>query len=179
MTHFGHANVIGFNNRPFKNTFDMDEGLIQNWNDTVPHDGVVFHLGDVSLCTPNKTESILSRLNGKIYLIVGNHEKSVLRKQSTRDRFEWIRDKYELKVRKQLIVLCHYAHRVWNKSHHKSYHLYGHSHGSLEQTPWGLSMDVGVDNAYELLGEYRPFTYGEIERILYKRSIKIVDKHGE
>lgn len=171
-THWGHTNVIKFNNRPFKNTFDMDEGLIQNWNDTVPHDGVVFHLGDVSLCAPARTESILNRLNGKIYLIVGNHEKSVLRKSTTRDRFEWIRDKYELKVGKQLIVLCHYAHRVWNKSHHGSWHLYGHSHGSMEDKAWGKSMDVGVD-----CWDYKPISYTEVERVLSKRNISEVDKH--
>lgn len=150
----------------------MDETMIRNWNEVVPYDGIVFHLGDVSLMSPQKTESMLSRLNGKIYLIKGNHEKSVLRKKTTRDRFEWIRDKYELQVGKRLIVLCHYAHRVWNKSHHGSFHLYGHSHGSMEEKPWGRSMDVGVDS-----WGYKPISYTEVERVLSKREAFQTDKH--
>ena len=34
----------------------------------------------------------------------------------------------------QLVVLCHYAMRVWDRSHYGSWHLYGHSHGNLP--PW-------------------------------------------
>jgi calcineurin-like phosphoesterase family protein len=171
-THWGHTNVIKFQGRPFKHTHDMDETMIRNWNEVVPWDGVVFHLGDVSLMAPGKSLSVLERLNGKIYLIKGNHEKSVLRKQSTRDKFEWIRDKYELQVGKQLIVMCHYAHRVWNKSHHGSFHLYGHSHGSMEEKPWGKSMDVGVDS-----WDYKPLSYYDVERVLSKRKPYQTDKH--
>ena len=41
------------------------------------------------------------------------------------------------------IFLCHYAMRVWNKSHWNVPHLYGHSHGNLPSQ--GLSFDIGVD----------------------------------
>ena len=45
-THFGHSNIIKFCNRPFKNAEEMDRVLIENWNNKVPEDGLVFHLGD-------------------------------------------------------------------------------------------------------------------------------------
>jgi hypothetical protein len=35
----------------------------------------------------------------------------------------------------QPIVLCHYAMRVWNRSHHGAWHLYGHSRGNLPAAP--------------------------------------------
>lgn len=177
-THFGHENVIKFNNRPFKDADHMNEEMIRLWNSVVPIDGHVFHHGDVSLMTPDKTMRVLERLNGNIYLMKGNHEKSVLRKQMTRDRFVWVKERYELYVdddgKKQLIVMSHYGQRVWNKSHHGSWHTYGHSHGHMEHTPWGRSMDVGVD-----CHDYRPISYRELKSVLSKREFKEVDKHKE
>lgn len=159
----------------------MNEELIKNWNALISDDDEVYHLGDVSLGSPEKTKEILYRLNGKIYLINGNHEKSVLSKSYNRDRFEWIKDYHELKINneggKSMIVMCHYAMRVWNKSHHGAYHLYGHSHDSLEYQSWGKSMDVGVDSAARILGEYRPFKFNEIKSILDKREKMVVDHH--
>jgi calcineurin-like phosphoesterase family protein len=177
-THFGHGNVIKFNDRPFKDANHMNEEMIKLWNSVVPVDGHVFHLGDVSLMSERRSLELLNRLNGKIYLLKGNHEKSVLRKQSTRDRFEWVKERFELYVPdegvKQLIVMSHYGHRVWNKSHHGSWHLYGHSHGHMEHTPWGRSMDVGVD-----CHDYKPISYFDVKRVLSKREFKEVDKHVE
>ncbi len=69
--------------------------------------------------------------------------------------------------------------RVWLGSHKGYYHCYGHSHGSLESKPWGKSMDVGIDSAYRLFGEYRPFSLEEVVEILDKRKIEIVDHHNE
>jgi len=157
----------------------MNDMMIKTWNQTVSEDDEVYHLGDVSLTNQEKTMEILNRLNGKIYLIKGNHEKSVMMKDYTRNKFEWIRDLTEVQVNGQAIVLCHYAMRVWNKSHHGSWHLYGHSHDSLEKEVWGRSMDVGVDSANRILGEYRPFSFDEISRILSKREFKGVDHHEE
>ena len=157
----------------------MDEELIRIWNETVSMEDEVYHLGDVSLTTPEKTLNVLNRLNGKIYLIRGNHEKSVLTKEYTRDRFEWIKSKEEIRIEGQDITLDHYAGRVWNKSHRGSWMLYGHSHDSLEKEVWGRSMDVGIDSAKRILGEYRPFSFEEISRILSKREFKGVDHHEE
>ena len=47
-THFWHDNIIRFCNRPFESVVEMNEELIRRWNETVPADGVVFHLGDFS-----------------------------------------------------------------------------------------------------------------------------------
>lgn len=182
-THFGHANIIKYSNRPFDNVQEMDEALIANWNSVVSEDDFVYHLGDVSLTGFNRTVEILNRLNGTIFLVKGNHEKSVLRKSFTRDRFEWIRDYAEIKIqdddakgRNQMICLFHYAARVWNKAHHGSWFLYGHSHDSIDDN-WGRSMDVGVDAAYRILGEYRPFSYDEVKEILNSREHMAVDHH--
>lgn len=176
-THFGHKNIIKFSNRPFDDEDHMNEELIRAWNEVVGEDDTVFHMGDFSLTSPNKTKEILDRLNGNIFLILGNHEKSVMRKEDVRARFTEIKDKLEITLNGQFIVMCHYGMRVWNKSHHGSWMLYGHSHDSMEHEVWGRSMDVGVDSAYRILGEYRPFSFEEIKAIMDKREDNPVDHH--
>jgi len=185
-THFGHRNIMKYANRAFNDVDHMDESLIASWNSVVDVDDEVYHLGDVALTDEKRTNKILNRLNGKIHLITGNHEKSVLRKEYNRDRFEWIRGIHELYVddedvkgKGQMFVLCHYSMRVWNKSHHGSIHLYGHSHDSLDSKgqEWGKSMDVGVDAANRLLNDYRPFSYREIVNIMKKRDLHEIDHH--
>lgn len=77
--------------------------------------------------------------------------------------------------------LSHYAHRVWNKSHHGVIHLYGHSHDTLDNTGviWGKSMDVSVESSLRYYGEIRPFHLNDIVKIMDKRDTKIVDHHNK
>ncbi len=120
-------------------------------------------LGDVGLCHPDRLRVILERLNGRIYLIRGNHERSA---EACKERFEWIRDYYELKVDdgearrgKQLVV--HYPMREWKASHYGAYHLYGHSHGNLQDDSALLSFDIGVDCHH-----FRPVSYDEVKAVM-------------
>ena len=168
-THFGHRNIIKYTERPYSDTKEMDEALIANWNSVVGPDDDVYHLGDVALCGPDRLGKILDRLNGRIHLIVGNHEDSAL---ALRDRFVWVKDYFELVVEdkdahrgRRLIVLLHYAMRVWNVSHHGSWHLYGHSHGTLEDDIKSLSFDAGVD-----CHNYRPISYAEVKEIMSRKE---------
>lgn len=154
-----------------------DETLIKNWNEKVPQDGDVYHLGDFCF-NIEKARSILKRLNGRIHFIRGNHDKNVSNFQY---EFVWIKDYYELNIDdneairgSQLIVLCHYAFRVWNKSHYGAYHCYGHSHHSLPDDPNALSMDVGVDG-----WNYTPLSYRDIKAFMKKKNWKPIDHHGE
>ena len=73
-THFNHANIIKYCNRPFKDTKEMDEMMIKNWNETVSNKDIVLHLGDFGLGKKEYIASIVKRLNGKKILIMGNHD---------------------------------------------------------------------------------------------------------
>ena len=185
-THYFHKNIMEFSNRPFKDVDHMNDVLVDTWNSVVDPDDTVYHCGDVSLGPSNKTNNLLQRLNGKIHLIIGNHEKSILSNNGCKDRFESINQYLTVKVPdedarggNQEIFMCHYAMRVWDKSHHGKWHLYGHSHDSLEHEVWGRSMDCGVDSAARILGSYIPFSYREIKQIMSKREFKGVDHHEE
>lgn len=73
-SHFRHANVIKYCNRPFSCVEEMDETLINNWNTMVKPDDVVYHLGDFALANRERIRNIVARLNGHIVLVMGNHD---------------------------------------------------------------------------------------------------------
>lgn len=97
----------------------------------------------------------------------------------TRDLFsstDWVS---EIKFGKHSFYNCHCKHAIWPGSHKGVIHLYGHSHGHAEDWIIGKSMDVGLDNAYKLLGEYRPFSMEEIIQYMSSRDVHQKDHHGE
>ena len=77
-THFGHGNILTFLRddgsklRHFSSVEEMDETLVDNWNNTVGKNDKVYHLGDVVI--NKKYLHILDRLNGDKVLIKGNHD---------------------------------------------------------------------------------------------------------
>ena len=77
-SHFGHAKIIEYCNRPFKSIGEMDYRLIQLWNDRVKPEDVVFHLGDFCFkeLEGKNAQYYLSQLNGQKILIQGNHDSN-------------------------------------------------------------------------------------------------------
>lgn len=73
-THYGHANVIKYCNRPFRDIVEMREVLINSWNAAVGPADLVYHLGDFSF-HEREVATVLPRLNGRKILILGNHDK--------------------------------------------------------------------------------------------------------
>jgi calcineurin-like phosphoesterase family protein len=92
----------------------MDEALVENWNLMIKPKDIVYHLGDFCFRGGHDARFYTDKLNGKKILIKGNHDKL---KNGYYESFSEIHDLFELKVNKQLIVMCHYAMRTWNKSH--------------------------------------------------------------
>lgn len=74
-THINHSNIIKYCNRPFKNSKEMDEFMIEKWNSVVKPQDKVYHLGDVYMGSDRRyISSVLHSLNGHKRLIVGNHD---------------------------------------------------------------------------------------------------------
>ena len=140
-THFGHANIIKYCNRPFKDTNEMDESIIKTWNSQVdPHD-LVIHLGDVAFAPSDRIKYIMDRLPGHKLLVLGNHDK--------RENLEYFFDKgiydyLEVIRGKQKLVLFHYPIDSWNGKYHHFVHLHGHTHGTYDNRGL-LRFDMGVD----------------------------------
>lgn len=190
--HFGHTAVIEYSKRSFWTAKDMDEAFIANWNQAVGIKDDVWVLGDVSFHKTERTVEILRALRGRLWLVRGNHDKMLVKKPETSAMFQRICDIHTLKVpdtdaadgKSQRIVMCHYALRTWEKSHHGAWNLHGHSHGSLPAI--GRQLDVGVDatakrfqsesyfpNGYD----YRPVSYAEVKAHMAQCAFQAVDHH--
>lgn len=92
-THFGHANIIKYCDRPFRDTDHMDEVIIQRWNEVVSPNDVVYHLGDIALGQIATSLPKVARLNGYKIAVLGNHDRPFMRRDKD-DRNDWW-DRYE------------------------------------------------------------------------------------
>jgi len=146
-THIGHRRILEYQpNRLFKSIEEHDNHICTMWNNTVPPEATVFHLGDFFFYQRQK--DYLRKLNGNIILIKGNHDSFNLGIPT--------HDLLEINYEGQSVVLCHYPIESWNKRHHGSYHFHGHTHGRLGGTP--LRRDIGVDTNAAL----RPYNLKEL-----------------
>lgn len=131
--HFGHKNVLSFDNRPFKTIEDHDQALIENWNNTVGMDDDVYILGDISWGNSTDTINIFRQLNGTLHLVRGNHDNKLLKNRELQSLFVEICDYKELDIGDgKIMVLSHYPIPCFKNHYHGSYHLYGHVHNSFE-----------------------------------------------
>lgn len=178
--HFQHKNITGpkvstwkSGYRDFDSTQKMDDTIFNTINKYVKEDDIIYFLGDFCFGGHDKTSYHRSRILCKnIHLLRGNHDEHIdLYKES----FTSINDVMHIQHGKSKYFLSHYSHRVWNGSHKGVIHLYGHSHDSIPD--FNKSMDVGIDVAYKMFGEYRPFHINEILGIMSKKIVSPVDHH--
>lgn len=73
--HLGHARICELADRPFTSVDEMNETIINNWNDTVSPDDIVWVLGDFVMGQKSETLPLVTRLNGTIRLVPGNHDR--------------------------------------------------------------------------------------------------------
>lgn len=126
-THFGHRNIIRYDNRPFFTVEEMNKTLIDRWNEVVGIEDTVYILGDFSWYGESKTIEILGKLTGRKTLIKGNHDKV---SPGFYQLFTGVCDYLEITDNGTHVVLNHYPLVFWNGQFRDSVHLYGHVHNS-------------------------------------------------
>ena len=169
--HFGHANVLRFDNRPWKTVEEMEEELVRRWNAAVGKGDTVYILGD--FCWQKEPEwiRILNRLNGGKVLIVGNHD--IHGSATLRKMFQDVKEYKEIKDNGRFVVLSHYPIPCFKNHFYGAYHLYGHvhitfEHDLMEDTKRRLIEDHGVQCQMYNVGcmmpymDYTPRTLDEI-----------------
>lgn len=150
----------------------MTTHLLDQINKYVGQEDILINLGDFVFKDHKMIPEIRNQIIcPQVHHIIGNHDQHI---QKYANCFTSLSDIMELNYDGNMFILCHYAMRVWHQMHKGKYHLYGHSHDSIDKhpnQPWGKSMDVGIDSAYRILGEYRPFNIKEVIGILSKRPV--------
>ena len=159
-THFSHVNVLKHCGRPFKNIEEHDEEIIRRWNNKVSKKDTVYHLGDFTFKSSKHVREFTNRLNGRIVLILGNHDQG---NPQITEVFGQCPQILRIKYYKQRIILSHYQLANWqgkNRDIMPSWSLWGHAHGT---TPLHKieprSMDVGVDS-----NNFTPLSFEEIKQ---------------
>lgn len=176
-SHFYHKNIIEYCKRPYLSIDEMNEDLIEKWNSVVGPDDIVFHLGDFIFGGTQKWEEILKRLNGKKYLILGNHDEKNIT-SSVEPYFENIAYKMHIYIEDKSIYLNHCPERCFAGSwrgENATWQLFGHVHSS-KRCKEGLDVrrltdmfptqyDVGVDN-----NNFTPVSFNKVKEIIEKQQ---------
>lgn len=126
--------------RGFSSVEEMNEYMIGKWNGKVRENDEVVIIGDLSWGNAEETSQLTRRLNGRLYLIQGNHDGFVSKTTMDMSRFEWVKPYEELYDNKRKVVLCHYPiicyngqYRLDEDGNPRTYMLYGHVHDSRDQ----------------------------------------------
>ena len=161
-THFNHANIISFCDRPFKSADQMNWKMVQFHNEVVKPQDKVYHLGDVYMgggFTREYTEKLLSSLNGHKRLILGNHDNG--KDQILQRYFEKI-DVWRMMPEHGLLMTHVPVHqstlgegRFGGKSEFIMQNIHGHIH--TNKSPAGPYRCVCVEQI-----EYRPIHIEEL-----------------
>lgn len=194
-SHYHHDRKWIVDKRGFKTVQEHDAELIKCWNSVVKDTDLVFFLGDfIFEANSEMAANYYNMLNGKILTLWGNHVSGVkqlykkeLLAQYGKDDIEvypliwnnkvtFLGDYAKLIIDNQMMVLSHFALRVWDSMHHGSWCLSGHSHsndkGRLPDTPHEKALDVGVD----VFG--RPISFSEVMEVMDKKTVVLHDGHN-
>ncbi len=179
--HFGHENVIRFDNRPFFNLEEMDNELVARWNKKVGKGDLVYVLGDMIWKTASgSAESLIRSLNGQIILIKGNHDR-FLHNAKAKNALAGVKDYDDIAVEledgsKRRCILSHYFIPLYIGHRHNAIHLHGHSHNTEESdeerritkelNEKGYSLEIY--NVGCMYWNYEPVTLDEILASEYK-----------
>lgn len=165
--HAKHENIIKYCDRPWTDKAEMTEAIIENWNSAVSTDDIVFNLGD--FMWSGSYGSLIPKLNGRIHLILGNHDRHI---NSTWSKYlEGIYEQLTLLIDNKIVYLNHFPYLCFPEN---AYQLFGHVHLSKTKNDGKdfvrcsyllpTQYDVGMD-----FNNYKPISWVEVkQRIEYQ-----------
>lgn len=184
--HLGHFNLVkyDYSQRPFKSIEEMDDTLISNWNKMVRPDDTIYFLGDFALASKTKTLEYRKRLNGKISVVEGNHDKSARQIKETFESYQkYLKTNIDWKGEKYTFILSHYLILNFEKAWYSSINLGAHSHGGMndwlnKHLPNSRILDIGIDSVAKILSkdgirkpeDYRPISIDEVLFIMKDKT---------
>jgi calcineurin-like phosphoesterase family protein len=168
--HYGHANIIEYCNRPFRDSAEMNAAMIAHWNAAVQPDDVVYILGDLFFCSEGQAQAILRSLQGVKRLLLGNHDKLIRKSAALQKMFDRIHPaqseagEYSIwneTIDGTYVSMCHFPLLTWHHAGRGAYMLHGHCHNTVPFDGVSRRLDVGVD-----AHGYAPIRWQDIRRKL-------------
>jgi calcineurin-like phosphoesterase family protein len=159
----------------------MNTTIVNNINEVVGQDDILFHLGDWSFGGFERIEEFRNRINCKnIHLVLGNHDHHIQKNRNDIQSIFQSVHQYipSLGVRRQSItqpekmdkysfVLFHYPIASWDNMGDGIIHLHGHVHLPPHLRVNGRGMDVGMDG-----NRMYPISMDEILVIMEGRPVE-------
>jgi len=178
--HYGHFKIIEYCKRPFHSVSEMNEEMIRIWNETVGPDDEVYYLGDFVLNLGFL--NIASRLNGKLYLVPGNHDSKVFpwngkgvnpdnRKRYYDAGFKKILEReFTMEIGGQTVLISHFPYCEDHSEYNVRYKEYRpksnglylcHGHIHEKRLKRGKEINVGCD-----VWNFRPVSLEQIIQVM-------------
>ncbi len=155
-THFFHENILKFTGndgkpiRNFESINHMHEFMVDKWNSVVKANDYVYHLGDVTFRYGSEFNELMSRLNGRKRLTLGNHDKI-----KGTDLIRWF-EKVDLwKGFKEHNFTVSHMPLMLQSLRDGAYNVHGHVHQNSLNNPNYINVSVEVRN-------YTPVNIDEI-----------------
>lgn len=151
--HLDHGSIIEYCDRPFESVNEMNNAIIDNWNQAVQPDERVLFLGDLVPFEDRDhvVQGWLNKLNGDFIFVRGNHDETVPI-SSQRN--------ITLTVKDRDIYMTHYPEDIpdeWD-----GWGIYGHHHNNFpEEYPFVDPKNKRINVSIELLG-FEPIPITEL-----------------
>ena len=190
--HFYHNRICWeMDNRGFPSYAEMNEHMIAQWNEKVTARDSVYILGDFSIAKGDATEKVIRRLQGKLHLIIGNHDRYLEDKGFDQSLFRSIEPYQEIRDNGRLVVLSHYPVFCYKGQYRpNTYMLYGHVHNTHDEAlinrfiqetretkAWSRYAEApapipcNMINCFCMFSNYQPMTLNEwIRADAYRRA---------
>jgi calcineurin-like phosphoesterase family protein len=184
--------------RDFDTLEEMNAHLIENINRCCKPEDVLYFGGDFTFGGIDKIWLFRKELQVKtIHYIIGNHCDKIAKNKvlpncyyaadgqnqghydvRAQDLFTSVQDVLTIKLGKKTIFMSHYPHISWIWAKEGSIMVHGHEHGNINHLNEDCRrFDIGIDSAYKILGEYRPFSAEEVIEINEKKPVLKLGHH--
>ncbi len=163
--HLDHPNIIDKCNRPFDSVEEMNQTLIQNWNNTVSEDETILFLGDLAMARKDRQKELYNKLNGNIIFIKGNHDDLTMQ-----SGIGLIYDGIEFNIKG---IPFYATHKPLNTANSYRWILHGHTHNDdLQNNPFYNPAYNSINVSAELIN-YKPISITEIINTIRNNNTKI------
>lgn len=173
--HFGHANVIKHDGRPFNSVDEMDRILLEYYNDTVNKDDEVIIDGDLIYRSKKDPEWYLKQMTGKKHLVLGNHDGIIKNNKRLYKYFEEVDTMLDINDNGRRVIICHFPIAEWNCFFRNAYHVYAHIHNNLNDSFYFMAKYERALNSGCMINGFVPVTLNEliVNNKIFKESVGV------